>query len=53
MDNPVLNPEVTAFLDALEHPLRGLIEQLRAVILAADPGLEEGIMEWSQLRSAW
>jgi hypothetical protein len=46
MDNPVLNPEVTAFLDALEHPLRGLIEQLRAVILAADPGLEEGI-KWN------
>ena len=36
MDNPVLNAEVTAFLDAQAHPLRELIESLRRVILSGD-----------------
>jgi len=43
MDNPVLNAEVTAFLDAQAHPLRELIESLRRVILSGGPGLVENI----------
>lgn len=46
MDKYVLNPEVTAFLDVMNHPLRDLIENLRRVILTADPDLVEGI-KWN------
>ena len=35
MDKYVLNTEVTAFLDVMNHPLRDLIENLRRVILTA------------------
>ncbi|HEX2533157.1 MAG TPA: DUF1801 domain-containing protein [Chitinophagaceae bacterium] len=38
--------EVTRFLDALNHPLRAEIEQLRQVILNAVPGLSESI-KWN------
>lgn len=41
-----LNPEVTAFLDALDHPFRKEIEQLRQDILSADPDLTENI-KWN------
>lgn len=46
MDKYVLNPEVTAFLDVMNHPLRDLIENLRRVILTAGPDLVEGI-KWN------
>ena len=41
-----LNPEVTAFLDALDHPFRKEIEQLRQYILSADNDLTENI-KWN------
>lgn len=46
MDKYVLNPEVTAFLDVMNHPLRDLIENLRRVILTAGLDLVEGI-KWN------
>ena len=46
MNKPVLNPEVTAFLDAMNHPLRDLIDCLREIILNAGPDLVEGI-KWN------
>ncbi|KMQ71014.1 DUF1801 domain-containing protein [Chryseobacterium koreense] len=41
-----LNSEVSAFLDALEHPLRPVIEELRIGILSADNNLTESI-KWN------
>ncbi len=41
-----LNPDVTEFLDALKHPLRKEIEQLRENILSASVKLEENI-KWN------
>lgn len=41
-----LNAEVTAFLDALKHPLRAEIEALRTCILNADKNLVEDI-KWN------
>jgi hypothetical protein len=37
---------VTAFLDALEHPLKALMETIRATILSADRSITEGI-KWN------
>lgn len=42
----MLNKEVTAFLDGLDHPLRKEIEQLRHCILSAHPALAENI-KWN------
>lgn len=41
-----LNPEVTSFLDDLDHPLRKEIERLRHCILSANAGLTESI-KWN------
>jgi len=41
-----LNHEVTAFLDALNHPMRAEIEELRHVILRTDSGIAENI-KWN------
>lgn len=41
-----MNPEVTNFLDPLNHPLRNEIEQLRKIILSAKSGIEENI-KWN------
>ncbi|RDC62519.1 DUF1801 domain-containing protein [Adhaeribacter pallidiroseus] len=41
-----LNEEVTKFVDALNHPLRAEIEELRQIILAAIKGLTENI-KWN------
>lgn len=41
-----LNSEVTEFLDALTHPFRKEIEQLRLFILSADKQLTENI-KWN------
>lgn len=41
-----LNPDVTAFLDALNHPFRKEIEALRTIILSADYRLTENI-KWN------
>lgn len=41
-----LNIEVTAFLDALNHPFRNEIEQLRSCILTANANLNENI-KWN------
>nr|WKN37778.1 DUF1801 domain-containing protein [Tunicatimonas sp. TK19036] len=41
-----LNDEVTKFLDALNHPFREEIEQLRVIILEAARGLTENI-KWN------
>ena len=41
-----LNTEVTLFLDALNHPFREEIEQLRNIILGARSGLTENI-KWN------
>jgi hypothetical protein len=38
--------EVTDFMRALEHPRKAEMELLRATILAADPGISEGI-KWN------
>lgn len=38
--------KVTQFLDDLNHPLRKEIEQLRLIILGADPRLSENI-KWN------
>ena len=44
--NVKLNPEVTVFLDELNHPFRDVIEMLRACILDADKALTENI-KWN------
>ncbi len=41
-----LNPEVTIFLDDLNHPFRTEIEELRTYILSANPALTENI-KWN------
>lgn len=41
-----LNNEVTAFLDALDHPFRNEIQHLRELVLAANEGLTENI-KWN------
>lgn len=41
-----MNPEVTNFLDPLNHPLRDEIEQLRKIILSAKSSIEENI-KWN------
>ncbi|GEO05658.1 hypothetical protein AAE02nite_33220 [Adhaeribacter aerolatus] len=41
-----LNGEVTEFLDNLNHPFRKEIEQLRIIILNANPDIKEGI-KWN------
>lgn len=40
------NPEVTKFLDDLDHPLRPEIEELRRIILGAVGGISENI-KWN------
>lgn len=37
---------VTAYLAALEHPLKPVVEEIRAAIRAADPAITEGV-KWS------
>lgn len=39
------NPEVVAFLAALDHPLKAEIEAVRAIILAVDPAISE-VVKW-------
>lgn len=46
MDKPIVNPEVTAFLDEVHHPHRDVIETLRRIILSTDSRLTEGI-KWN------
>lgn len=41
-----LSEEVSEFIDALHHPLRNEIEELRAVIINANKGLTENI-KWN------
>lgn len=41
-----LNTDVTTFLDDLNPPFRNEIEQLRHLVLSADPGLTENI-KWN------
>lgn len=41
-----INTEVTKFLDALNHPLRAEIEELRLIILNSTEGLTENI-KWN------
>ena len=41
-----LNPEVTQFLDGLDHPFRNEIEQLRQIILSGAGGLSENV-KWN------
>ncbi|WP_304236590.1 DUF1801 domain-containing protein [Jiulongibacter sediminis] len=41
-----LNPEVTIFLDSLNHPLRFEIQLLREIILGSSKGLNENI-KWN------
>jgi hypothetical protein len=43
---PSLDPEVTAHLDAMRHPLRKELELLRRIILGADPTITEGL-KWN------
>lgn len=43
---PKLSPEVTTFLDDLNHPLRKEIERLRILILNSVEGLSENI-KWN------
>lgn len=40
------DPAVDAWLAALEHPQKALIEALRALVLGADPRVREGI-KWN------
>ena len=42
----ILNPSVSEFLDALNHPLRQEIEALRGIIMESGPLLEENI-KWN------
>lgn len=37
---------VAAYLAALDHPLKPVLEAVRGAILAADPGVTEGV-KWS------
>jgi hypothetical protein len=41
-----MNPEVTKFLDGLNHPFRETIEELRKLILATRSDIEENI-KWN------
>jgi hypothetical protein len=41
-----MTTDVPAFLDALEHPHKDAIVALRAIILDADPSIDEGI-KWN------
>lgn len=41
-----LNPEVTTFLDELDHPFREEIELLRKIICSADDSLTENV-KWN------
>ena len=41
-----MNPEVTKFLDELNHPFRGTIEELRKIILGTRIDIEENI-KWN------
>ena len=41
-----LNEEVTSFLEGLNHPLRGEIEQLRQIVLGANAALSENV-KWN------
>ncbi len=43
---PNLNPEVSQFLNALNHPFRPEIEALRHIILSVNKGLTENI-KWN------
>ena len=40
------DPDVTALLDANKHPLRAEIDALRAIILATDKSIQEGV-KWN------
>ena len=44
--SPRLDPDVTALLDANEHPLRAEIDALRDIILATDKSIHEGV-KWN------
>lgn len=46
MDNNRFDPATTALLDAHQHPLRKEIDALRAIILKADPAIQEGV-KWN------
>lgn len=37
------NPDVKAFVAALDHPLQAALEGVRATILAASPRIDEAI----------
>jgi hypothetical protein len=39
-------PKVDAYMQALEHPLKPVMEAVRAIILGAHPGITEGI-KWN------
>lgn len=41
-----MSAEVDAFIAALAHPLKAELQTLRALILAADPAIDEGI-KWN------
>ena len=41
-----IDPEVVAFLEALEHPLTPVVEAVRQLILSASPTIREGI-KWN------
>ena len=43
---PNASPEVDRFLAVLDHPLKAGVSELRAVILAADPGITEHVRAW-------
>lgn len=40
------DPDVVAFLRALDHPLKSAVESLRQVVLDANPAIREGI-KWN------
>jgi hypothetical protein len=40
------NSEVTSFLDETKHPMRKEIDEVRSIILSADPKLDENI-KWN------
>lgn len=46
ISTPNLNPEVSQFLNALNHPFRPEIEALRHIILSVNKGLTENI-KWN------
>lgn len=43
---PYLNPEVTAFLDAANHPLRSAIDAVRQILISCETDVTENI-KWN------